>query len=249
MENYKILIVEDEIIIADTIKRYLIQSGYNVVGIAISYQEAKAIYLNEKPDIVLLDIRLSGQKTGIDFAVFIQEQSNPKPFVFLTSQLDSRSINRAKETFPAGYLSKPIQKNSLYTSIEIAMHNYQNQPKKQGEISLNNGIKNYSVPYDDILFLQANHIYVNVHTKSFGSVVQRGTLKEMLELLPEENFIQTHRSFVVNIDEVNHWDNQQLLVQKQSIPMSRKRRKEVVASIEKIKNDRSEHLGYRSEQN
>lgn len=232
MENYKILIVEDEIIIADTIKRYLTQVGHQVVGNAISYQEAESIFIDEQPDLVLLDIRLSGSKTGIDVAHFIQQQTEPKPFIFLTSQLDHRSINNAKKTFPAGYLSKPIQKNSLNTSIEIAMHNFQKRPKKELMISLNNGMKNYHIPCSEILFLEADHIYVNVHTKNYGKIIQRGTLKEMLDQLPEETFIQTHRSFVVNIDMVNYWDNQSLLILNNSIPLSRSRRKEVLAQIE-----------------
>ncbi len=232
MKNYKILIVEDEIIIADTIKRYLTQVGHQVVGSAISYQEAETIFTNEQPDLVLLDIRLSGVKTGIDVAHFIQQQEDPKPFIFLSSQLDSRSIDSAKETFPAGYLSKPIQKNSLNTSIEIAMHNYQNQRKKEPMISLNNGIKNYNIPCAEILYLEADHIYVNVHTKRNGKIIQRVTLKEMLDQLPEGTFIQTHRSFVVNLDMVNYWDNQSLLVENTSIPLSRSRRKEVLSLID-----------------
>ena len=232
MKNYRILIVEDEIIIADTIKRYLTQAGHQVVGNAISYQEAESIFTNEQPDLVLLDIRLSGLKTGIDMAHFIQQQTDPKPFIFLSSQLDSRSINSAKETFPAGYLSKPIQKNSLNTSIEIAMHNFQRQLKKEPTISLNNGMKNYSIPCSEILFLEADHIYVNIHTKNYGKVVQRGTLKEMMEQLPKEKFIQTHRSFVVNIEVVNSWDNQSLLIHNKTIPLSRSRRKEVLSYMD-----------------
>lgn len=236
MKKCKILIVEDEIIIADTIKRYLIQAGHQVVGNAISYEEAEAIYINEKPDLVLLDIRLSGTKTGIDFAHFIHQQENPKPFIFLSSQLDSRSLNSAKETFPAGYLTKPIQKNTLHTSIEIAIHNYQNQPKRERLISLNDGIKNYAVPASEILFLEANHIYVNVHTKNYGLIIQRGSLKKTMKLLSKEKFIQTHRGYVVNIEEVNHWDNQYIRIQNENIPMSRNRRKEVITKIKSNKN-------------
>lgn len=232
MENYKILIVEDEIIIADTIKRYLTQAGHKVVGSAISYLEAESIFIKEEPDLVLLDIRLSGMKTGIDVAHFIQQHTNPKPFIFLSSQLDSRSINSAKETFPAGYLSKPIQKNTLNTSIEIAMYNYQKQRKQEPMISLNNGIKNYCIPCAEILFLEADHIYVNVHTRSYGKIIQRGTLKELLDQLPTGKFIQTHRSFVVNLAMINYWDNQSLLIHNNSIPLSRSRRKEVLALID-----------------
>ncbi len=232
MREYRILIVEDEIIIADTIKRNLTQAGHEVVGIAISYEEAEVIYVNEKPDLVLLDIRLSGSKTGIDFASFIQQQANPRPFIFLSAQLDSQSINSAKKTFPAGYLTKPIQKNSLNTSIEIAMHNFQNQRKEETLINLSNGIKNYLIPSREILFVEADHIYINVHTINYGKIIHRGSLKEIIEHLPPEDFIQTHRSFLVNINEVNHWDNQNLHIGKTSIPVSRNRRKEVIAQIE-----------------
>jgi len=78
--------------------------------------------------------------------------------------------------------------------------------------------------------------------------VQRGSLKEVLELLPSEKFIQTHRSFVVNIEAINYRDNQQLLIQDTAIPMSRNRRKEVISKIEMNKNYHSEHQGYHSEQ-
>ena len=108
MLRYRTLIVEDEIIIADTIKRYLQKQGHEVVGTAISYEEATEIYKKEQPDIALLDIRLSGSKTGIDVAHFIQEQNDATPFIFLSSQLDSRSINAAKQTYPSGYLLSVI---------------------------------------------------------------------------------------------------------------------------------------------
>ena len=248
MSKYRILIVEDEIIIADTIKKYLTKAGHQVVGIAISYQEAETIYLNEKPDLVLLDIRLSGSETGIDVAYFIQHQANPKPFIFLSSQLDSRSISSAKETFPAGYLSKPIQKNSLITTIEIAMHNFQNQRREEPSIILNNGIKTYSIPYGEILFLKADHVYVKVHTKKDGEIAHRGSLKELIEQLPQEKFIQTHRSFVINLNEVNRWDNQNIHIQNVLIPMSRSRRKEVISQVELNKNYHSEHQSDHSEQ-
>ena len=89
-------------------------------------------------------------------AHFIQQQSEPKPFIFLTSQLDSKSVQKAKETFPVGFLSKPIQYSSLIATIEIAMHNFNSQTRKDRIISLNNGIKNYCFPCSEILFLEAN---------------------------------------------------------------------------------------------
>jgi len=227
MKTYRILIVEDEVLIADTIERYLLKKGHEVVGKAISYKEAKALLLREQPELILLDIRLSGKRTGIDFARYLQQQPQPTPFIFLTSQVDSQSIDAAKSTFPAGYLSKPIQRNSLYTTIEIAMHNYQAQEEEKETIRLYNGKQYYQVPVENILYLQADHTYVRIAIKNAREVLQRATLKETLDQLPEGLFVQTHRSYAVNLKQVNRWDHEYLYIEDDAIPISRGRRKEV----------------------
>ena len=82
MRSFNILIVEDEILIADTIKRYLLKQGHNVAGIAINFDEAKDLYLETKPDLALLDIRLSGNKSGIDVAEFLHQQNQKIPLMY-----------------------------------------------------------------------------------------------------------------------------------------------------------------------
>lgn len=231
MTPFKILIVEDEVLIADNIGRYLTKRGHQIVGKAISYEEAEEYYLRENPDIVLLDIRLSGEKSGIDFAHFIQQQSNPRPFIFLTSQLDATNINNAKKTFPAGYLSKPIQKDSLFASIEIAMHNYSAEQKEVETISLYDGTKNYLVPINDILFLEVEHVYLQVHVLGEQYIIQRISLKDFLEQLPAEQFLQCHRSFAFNIKQISHWDSENVYIGEKAIPVSRSRRKEVFTKL------------------
>lgn len=124
MATAKILIVEDEILIADNLKRYLIKKGYDVVGIAISYDEAKELYVSQTPDVALIDIRLHGPKSGIDFATYLQQQQNTPPFIFLTSQFDQHNIKKATATYPSAYLSKPIRKESLIVAIDIALQGH-----------------------------------------------------------------------------------------------------------------------------
>lgn len=228
MKAYKILIVEDEILIADHIARYLSQKGHQVVGIAISYEEAKTLYHKTQPNLVLLDIRLNGPKTGIDFAYYLKQQANPIPFIYLTSQLDQRSINLAKTTLPGGYLTKPVQKESLYTTIEMLMYqHWVKQREAKSILQLNNGIQQFEVPVQEILYLQADHIYVRVHMADEHYILQRGTLKELLKQLPTDQFIQTHRSFVINIQQVSHWDKEAIYVGEKALPVSRSRRKTV----------------------
>jgi len=231
MDNFRVLIVEDEILIADIIKKYLEKEGHHVVGIAISYEEATQLYLQESPDIVLLDIRLNGPKNGVDVAHFIQEQSEPKPFIFLTSQLDRKSIKTAIETFPSGYLTKPIQKESLIATIEISMRTFLAQQIEEKTITLYDGNTNHLIAVNDILYLQTDHIYVRVHLLNGKKIVLRNSLKEMLEQLPEKQFIQTHRSFAINSNRVSHWDHQFIYLDGKEIPMSRSRRKIVISQL------------------
>lgn len=228
MNRFRILIIEDEVLIADTIARYLRKQQHEVVGTAISFEEGKKLFLEHQPDLLLIDIRLSGRKSGVDLARFILEHPQSKPFIFLTSQVDTQSINEAKATFPAGYLTKPIQKNTLYSTIEIAMHNYQAQEAEKETIRLYNGKQYYQVPLEDILFLRAEHNYVYITLDSKKSVIQRSSLRETLDQLPDGQFVQTHRSYAVNLNKVKRWDNEYLYVQDDAIPISRTRRKEVM---------------------
>ena len=126
----KILIVEDEIIIADSIKRYLTQMGYDITGIAISYEQALDILGEVKPDIILLDIHLNGRKTGIDLANYIRTNLHI-PYIYLSAQISSDVFHAAKLTRPSGFINKPIQKETLYTTIEIALYNYINKADKE----------------------------------------------------------------------------------------------------------------------
>lgn len=233
MNKLKILIVEDEILIADAIKRFLTNKGFEVVGMASSYEEAVQLFVRERPDIALLDIHLKGRKAGIDFAHFIRRQAAELlcPFIYVTSQHDSETINRAKQTFPAGYLSKPVRMESLYSTIEIAIHSHLAKKKELETLSIFDGTHNHLVPIRDLLYLQADHVYVKFNLKSEKVIVQRNSLKDILKQLPPNQFIRTHRSFAINTREVNRWDKQYIYIHNKAIPLSRSRRKEVLSSL------------------
>lgn len=122
-KKIKILLVEDELIIADYMQECLQQFGYEVTGICISYNEAIEALSNAVPDIVLMDISLKGEKSGIDLAVFINREFQ-LPFVYITSHSDKATIDKAKQTLPYAYLIKPFSENDLYAAIETALMQY-----------------------------------------------------------------------------------------------------------------------------
>jgi signal transduction histidine kinase len=116
----KILIVEDESIIALYIKRNLLEAGYEVVAIVGSGEEAVESAAIYQPDLILMDIRLQGAMDGIEAARQIGEQSEV-PIVFLTAHTDRDMLDRAKATDPFGYLIKPFDDHNLIITIEIAL--------------------------------------------------------------------------------------------------------------------------------
>jgi len=124
MSDIRILIVEDEPLIAEDIAAALTQVDFSVTGVAYDANEALLQLFSNTPDLVLLDINLGGGDEGLGVAETIREKY-AIPFLFLTSYTDKATVNRAKTTEPAGYLVKPFTEASLYTSIEIAWYNYQ----------------------------------------------------------------------------------------------------------------------------
>ena len=121
MTAYKILIVEDEGLIAVDIANRVEALGHTVV--ASVGTAAEAIEQAEGADIVLMDIRLDGPADGIDAATQIRERFH-LPVVFLTAHADRSTLERAKMAEPYGYLVKPVASASLQTTIEIAIYKH-----------------------------------------------------------------------------------------------------------------------------
>lgn len=128
MQASKILIVEDEGIIAMDIRRQLEGFGYQVVATAFSGGQAITLANQHKPDLVMMDIVLKGEMDGISAAQAIVE-SLRIPVIFLTAYSDSATLARAKATGAYGYLVKPFRPDELHASIEVALYKHQLERK------------------------------------------------------------------------------------------------------------------------
>lgn len=123
MKKKRILIVEDEQIVAVDIKIALHRLGYDVCGIAVSGEEAIKAAKEKHPDLVLMDIVLEGKINGIEAAQTISLRFNI-PIVYLTAYADKKTIDRAKKTEPFGYIIKPFEDRELESVIEIAIYKH-----------------------------------------------------------------------------------------------------------------------------
>ncbi len=119
-----VLIVEDEPLIAMDIERRLLRLGYGVVAIADSAETALEAIHQSRPDLVLMDIQLYGDRNGIQVAAQVQEQFG-LPVVYLTAHADLATLEQAKATRPFGYIIKPFENHDLSTAIEIALSRHQ----------------------------------------------------------------------------------------------------------------------------
>jgi len=118
----KLLIVEDDYLIATDLQRILEKAGYIVTGLADSVEEALQIIGNVRPDIVLLDIFLKGEMTGIDLARTLKQRNIP--FVFLTANSNQKVMEEVKKTEPYGFLVKPFRDKDVLSALEIARYRH-----------------------------------------------------------------------------------------------------------------------------
>jgi DNA-binding NarL/FixJ family response regulator len=128
MSEVRVLIVEDEPIIAENISMYLNNNDFTVSGIAYDSEEARHQLLRNTPDVVLMDINLGSDEDGIDIAGLIN-RNYKIPILFLTSYSDKDTICRAKAVEPGAYIVKPFEEKTLLASLEIAISNYAKRNK------------------------------------------------------------------------------------------------------------------------
>jgi DNA-binding response OmpR family regulator len=119
----RVLIVEDETLIAEELKDRLEGFGFLVIAIVDTAEQGVRIATAELPDLVLMDIRLKGKKDGVQASIEIRRQVDI-PVIYLTAYSDRATLDRAKNTNPYGYILKPFHERELQVAIELAMHRH-----------------------------------------------------------------------------------------------------------------------------
>jgi DNA-binding LytR/AlgR family response regulator len=245
--NLRILIVEDEFITLDLLKDYVIELGYHVSGDAINAEEAISFLEKNETDLVLLDINLSKKKDGI----WIAEQINTKykiPFIFISAYSDAETIKKAAFWHPSAYLVKPVKKIDIYTAIEVAIKNYtkflpNNSIENKTEehelihneqhlfIKINSSYK--KIIFSEILYFESFKNYIELHLQN-EKIIVRNTLHGFLKTIPNNIFIQVHRSFVVNKNFITEIKLNSIIILESEIPIGNKNKENLLSSL-KIK--------------
>jgi DNA-binding LytR/AlgR family response regulator len=238
----KILIVEDQMLIAANIANQLEGIGYEVVGIIPRGEEAVKFVQNEKPDLVLMDINLKGELDGIETAQRMQ-QDGKIPIIYLTANSDDAHFERAKETNPYAFISKPFKKLDLQRAIELASARIiqeNNEVKAESSnlklddrIFVRHNEVMVKIIIEDIYYLEADRNYCQVFTKN-NTYLLVNTLKNMEDKLPPQHFQRIHRSYIVNIKHVNEVAQNHITVGNKILPLSKELRKDLLDRLQLV---------------
>ncbi len=248
----RILIVEDEMVLAQDVSLRLVDSVYDVVGIVDSADKALQI-LKEVPDvhIILMDIMIKGDLDGIDLAKLINKNYNI-PFIFLTSHSDTSIVERAKQVNPYAYLLKPFNDRQISIAIELALTNFSKRiPEKKllkehefskidnnilkikNNLFLKKNNRYERVSLDEIQFLEADNNYTIIHTK-FDKFLYSTVLKKIEAQLPNDLFLRVHRSYMVNINAIAGFEGNMLFINDKKIPVSKSNHNQVFNLFETL---------------
>lgn len=242
----KILIVEDEMIIAANISLQLTEMGYEVTGIVPRGEEALMHIKSEIPDILLLDINLKGDLDGIETALAMQ-RSHDIPVIYLTANSDNAHFERAKETHPYGFIAKPFKKLDLQRAIQLTITQIDSKNGRDSESKsqesnpfilndcifvrhLNSMVK---VSIEDILYIEAERNYCRIFTrnKEYLLVI---TLKEMDKKLPSKHFLRIHRSYIINISQIKEIATSHIVIARKAIPIGKSLKNELLKRLQTI---------------
>lgn len=242
----KLLIVEDDMIIGAKVSMQLTLLGYEVTGIIPRGEEAILHVQENQPDIVLLDINLKGTLDGIETAQAMQKIADI-PIIYVTANTDEATFNRAKETRPYAFIAKPIKNLDLQRAIELTINRIaENKTPVAAEesssempfilsdrIFVKHKEKMVKIYIEEILYIEAERNYCRIFTKNKEYLLST-TLKIMEEKLPAQNFIRVHRSYMVNLLQVDEVAENHVIINQKTIPLSQTQREDLLRRIQTI---------------
>lgn len=243
----KILIVEDEMIIAAKISLQLTNLGYEVSGMVPRGEDALVHIKESVPDLILIDIQLKGKLDGIETAREIIQISKI-PIIYLTANSDEATFNRAKTTKPAAFISKPFKQLDLQRAIELSISRMENNGQDilfdtnsdnekpfilSDRIFVRHKEKMIKIMVTDILYIEADRNYSRIFTQQKEYLLSV-TLKTIEEKLSMKYFLRIHRSYLINIMLVDEVIESHVMIGSKPIPLGPGMRDQLMQRIQTL---------------
>lgn len=239
MSTLRIYIVEDEPLYANQLEMLIDELGYDLAGISDNSDTAKLEIEKEKPDLILMDVKINGSMNGIDLASSL---SIEVPIIFITSFSDQATFDRAKETRPYAYITKPFDAQNLQRTIELAFSNLKKLSNESWDqdlafencffIKTRNRLEKVNV--EEVLYLEVEDRYSTIYTENGKKYVLRMSMGEVQDKLPSKKFMRIHRKYSVNLKKVKSIDVQDnmLLIGDTELPISRAHKEDLLSKLD-----------------
>ncbi|MBK9274937.1 MAG: response regulator [Flavobacteriales bacterium] len=243
MPAVRILIVEDEPLIAEDLRAHLEELGYEVAAACDNALDAMAEVAATAPDLLLLDINLGDGADGVQLAEKVSVKHRV-PFIFVTSHSDKATLDRVKALRPAGFIIKPFDENDLRAQIELALARFANDVEataapteaQRHEFVIADSIfirdkgKLVKVAMDDIHYAEADDNYVTLFTPARKYVIT-STLAAVEQKLKSAHHLRIHRSYLVDTRRITAVEDGYVRLGALSLPVGKTHREALMARI------------------
>lgn len=243
MKKVSVLIVEDEPLYADQIEMLLDKLGYVLFGVLDESTDVLARLEVGIPDLILMDVHIKGAYDGIELTEKIHERF-ALPVIFITSLKDDMTFNRASRTDAVNFIVKPFDELQLQRAIELALkknilsqnNNEMSSESPESHFFVRQNQSLERVDIQDVLFIEADVNYCLIHLED-RKYVLKVSLTELSKRLPSNQFLLTHRSYLVNQKKITSVNLKEgtVLVGGRSIPLSRRNKAMVLQALNYFK--------------
>lgn len=215
MSTIKILVVDDEILIAEDLMDILISLGFPNIELAHDKTEAIAKLKSFSPDIALLDIRMEKELDGLEIGEFINNSGSKIPFIYITAHSDVAMIKQIVKTKPAGYINKPFKKSDLFAAINLAANKLDEK-----KLVIKDGYKNLIIDFNDVIYIESEGNYINIFCTN-QKIVSRQAIDGFINGLDESIFLRIHRSYIVNLKKITKFSRKEVYIGSTILPIAR----------------------------
>ena len=232
----KVLVVEDDPLVSLDLTDRLERLGFTDIVCYDTGEEAIANFGEDEPSVVIMDIALAGDLDGVETAAQLRKQRDV-PVIFLTSNVDENTFQRALMVQPAAFLHKPFIDIQVSQNIKVALlhkagdHDDRTKRSKNAPVLVPDGLfvlkregRFDKIAFDSVRYLKAGRSYCEIHIVGDDPVVVTHSMKTVFEIIEQspggDNFVKIHRSYVVNTSFIDGFEPNFLHLGKESLPVS-----------------------------
>lgn len=243
--HFKILVVEDEPLYAGHLEMLIDQLGHECIGTIDNGKEVLAFMSDHSPDLILMDINISGEMDGIELGKVIN-QKEITPIIFITSLRDDETFERSKSAKAYGFILKPFDSVQLQRTIELVLFGLDKGHSKdagddndpdltavwKNNFFVKKGSMLVKVEIDQILYIEVEERYCSIFTSDQNRHLMRISLSELLKKLPHY-FVQSHRKFAFNLNRLRSIDVAEnlIMLDEDEIPLGKNYKEDVLKVI------------------